>query len=148
MAVVINGTTGIDTIQDGTVSNAKIAADAVTTPKIADTVNLGRRNLVTNGEMQICQRDNSVSGVTSTAYHVCDRWLNVINIGTWTISRQGPANAPNEFSNSLQYDCTTSSSLSAGSELILAQRWEGQDLQHLKFGHSDAQSLNQPTGQN
>jgi hypothetical protein len=35
MAVVINGTTGIDKVQDGSIATADIAADAITTAKIA-----------------------------------------------------------------------------------------------------------------
>jgi hypothetical protein len=35
MAVVINGTTGIDKVQDGSIGTADIAADAITTTKIA-----------------------------------------------------------------------------------------------------------------
>ena len=52
--------------QDGAVTTAKIAADAITNSKIADdavqtenvasTVNLGRRNIIINGAMQVAQR--------------------------------------------------------------------------------------------
>ena len=66
MAVVINGTTGIDKVQDGSIGTADIAADAITTPKIANSVNLGRRNLIINGAMQVAQRGTSVTGVTGT----------------------------------------------------------------------------------
>jgi hypothetical protein len=72
MAVVINGTTGIDTIQDGTVSTTKIVADAVTTPKIADTVNLGRRNKIINGAFQVWQRGTSFT--TSSVSFAADRF--------------------------------------------------------------------------
>jgi hypothetical protein len=82
MAVVINGTTGIDTIQDGTVSTTKIVADAVTTPKIADTVNLGRRNLIINGAMQIYQRGQSHP--SSNGYGSVDRWFIWGTNGTFT----------------------------------------------------------------
>ena len=37
MAVVINGTTGIDKVQDGSIVSADIAADAITTAKIANS---------------------------------------------------------------------------------------------------------------
>jgi len=59
MAVVINGTTGIDKVQDGSIGTADIATDAITPPKIADTVNLGRRNRFMNGDFQIAQRGTS-----------------------------------------------------------------------------------------
>jgi len=67
--------------QDGAVTTAKIAADAVTNAKIADdavqtenfasTVNLGRRNLMINGNMQVAQRGTSS---TSTGFVTCDRF--------------------------------------------------------------------------
>ena len=36
MAVVINGTTGIDKVQDGSIGTAKIAANAITSAKVVD----------------------------------------------------------------------------------------------------------------
>lgn len=88
MAVVINGTTGIDTIQDGTVTTAKIAADAVTTPKIADSVNLGRRNFVLNGDFRINQR--AVTSSTTNGF-LADRWnCGVNNTHTQAIVSDAP----------------------------------------------------------
>jgi hypothetical protein len=120
------------------VTNAKLAADAVTTPKIADSVNLGRRNLVINGDMTIAQRGTSFTSAT-TAYHV-DRFLDVMNLGAWTVSQS--TDSPDGFSNSWKWDCTTANgTLASSSELIFVTRLEGQDLQHLKYGTSAAESL-------
>ena len=71
MAVVINGTTGIDKVQDGSIGTADIAADAVNSTKIDNSVLLGRRNILRNGSMRMCQRKggNSVTYTTS-AYHM------------------------------------------------------------------------------
>jgi len=111
MSVTINGTTGIDTIQDGIVSTAKIAADAITTAKIADAVNLGRRNLIINGAMEIAQRSTSVSGVTSTGYHTIDRVRVNGSGGTYNQSQQtvavgGETGLPSQFTNFLRHECT------------------------------------------
>jgi len=67
--------------QDNAVTTAKIAADAITNAKIADdavqtenvasTVNLGRRNIMINGDMQVAQRGTSS---TSTGFVTCDRF--------------------------------------------------------------------------
>jgi len=99
----------------------------------------GRRNLIINGAMQVAQRGTSFTSVTSSAYHL-DRWLDVMNMGTWTIAQS--SDAPDGFSNSLRWDCTTANaSPSSGSEVIFVTRFEGQDLQHLKYGTSNASSL-------
>lgn len=45
MAVVINGTTGIDKVQDGSIATADIAADAITTAKIAAALDLSATTL-------------------------------------------------------------------------------------------------------
>jgi len=45
MAVVINGTTGIDKVQDGSIGTVDIAADAITTAKIAAALNLSAKTL-------------------------------------------------------------------------------------------------------
>ena len=60
--------------QDNAVTTAKIAADAITNAKIADdavqtenvasTVNLGRRNIIINGAMQIAQRNTTQANNT------------------------------------------------------------------------------------
>jgi hypothetical protein len=91
MAVVINGTTGIDKVQDGSIGTADIAADAITTPKIADTVNLGRRNLVINGAMQVAQRGTSHTySNNQSGYHSLDRIYSACfsSGGTLALSQQ------------------------------------------------------------
>jgi hypothetical protein len=45
MAVVINGTTGIDKVQDGSIGTVDIAADAITTAKIAAALDLSATTL-------------------------------------------------------------------------------------------------------
>ena len=103
-----------------------------------ESVNLGRRNLIINGAMQISQRGTSFTSAT-TAYHV-DRFIDVMNLGAWTVSQS--TDSPDEFSNSWKWDCTTANgSLAANSELIFVTRFEGQNLQHLKYGTSTAESL-------
>ena len=67
-----DSTVAVGDIADGSVTTAKLAADAVTAAKLADNavvsanisagtlegsgVNLGRRNLLINGDMKISQR--------------------------------------------------------------------------------------------
>ena len=141
MSVTINGTTGIDTIQDGIVSTAKIAADAVTTPKIADTVNLGRRNLIINGAFTIAQRSTSETGVNSNGYKTVDRWnYNRDTASVLTMSQD--TNAPDGFANSFKILVTTAdTNISATEQDRVETTFEGQNLQHLKYGTASAQQL-------
>ena len=101
----------------------------------------GRRNIIINGAMQVAQRGTSTSSYTSDGYSVCDRWMyRVSSLGTWTISQD--STTPNGFGNSTKWDCTTAdTSPSAGDTLTFSQRIEGQNLQQLKKGTSDAEKV-------
>ncbi len=103
---------------------------------------LSNRNLVLNGAMAISQRASSTSGITSgDTYPSVDRFmLRVNSAGTWTHSQS--TDAPSGFSSSLKMDCTTAdASLAADDNVQIQYRFEGQDLQQLDFGSSDAKSL-------
>ena len=102
----------------------------------------GRRNLVINGAMQVSQRGTSSTGQTGSGYkNSPDRFRQSIGTaGTWTVSQS--TDAPEGFSNSHKLDCTTAnSSLSAASDMVLQHRLEGQNLQMLKKGTSNAESV-------
>ena len=101
------------------------------------------RNILINGDMSVAQRGTSTSGANTQAYHCTDRWFNVgMTIGTWTISQSTDVPTGQGFAKSLKYDCTTAeASPSAGDQLHLSQRIEGQNLQYLKKGTSSAESL-------
>ena len=106
--------------------------------------NLGRRNLVINGAMQVAQRATSVTGLggDGNTYNTCDRWhLSCANTaGRFTMSQV--ADVHDGFANALKFDCTTAdTSIAAGEFVILTQRFEGQDVQQLKKGTSDAEKV-------
>jgi hypothetical protein len=124
-----------------TITTNSIADDAITVPKVTDQI-LTNRNLIINGAMQVAQRGTSQTGVTSSGYASApDRFSSLINgLGTWTLSQS--SDAPDGFSSSYKWECTVAdSSISAGDYGILLQRMEGQNLQHLKKGSSNAESL-------
>jgi hypothetical protein len=116
-----------------------------TSSTLATQNSLGVRNLIINGDMRIAQRGTSSTGITSTfSYHTVDRWFTqgTSSFGTFTQTQDTDVPSGQGFANSLKMQCTTANaSLSAGSYLRLEQRIEGQNLQHLKYGTSNAESL-------
>ena len=109
---------------------------------VSDQV-FGRRNLFLNGKMQVAQRATSATGQTGTGYFTLDRWQFIANsAGTWDISRSATVPSGEGFAYSHKFDCTTAdASLGASDYLLLGQKIEGINLQHLKFGTSSAESL-------
>jgi hypothetical protein len=102
----------------------------------------GRRNLIINGAMQVAQRGTSETGVTSMKYaNAPDHYQLVIGtMGTYTVSQS--TDSPDGFGNSYKIECTTAdASPAAGDNFFWWTKHEGQDVQHLKFGTSSAQSL-------
>jgi len=102
---------------------------------------LSNRNLIINGAMQVAQRGTSTSGTTGAGYFAADRWdKGNVSLGTWTVSQE--TDAPDGFSNSMKYLCTTAdASPAASGYLTFRQRIEGQNTQHLKFGTPDAVNM-------
>ena len=101
----------------------------------------GRKNMFINGAMNVAQRATSVTGVIGGTYDTLDRYTTFLsNLGTYTVSKD--TDSPEEFSSSWKIACTTAvTSIASGSYLTLGQKFEGQDLQHLKYGTSNAQSV-------
>ena len=107
-----------------------------------DSGALSNRNIIINGAMQVSQRGTSESGISVSQYaNAPDRFkFETSSAGTWTLSQS--TTAPDGFSNSYKFDCTTADgSLSAGDYLQLSHYIEGQNLQHLQKGSSSAKKL-------
>jgi hypothetical protein len=104
---------------------------------------VNNRNLIINGAMQVAQRNTSVTGITTEAYRTADRWLlDVSSAGTWTMNVESSAPTGTEFRNSANLICTTAdSSLSGLDRVEFQQRLEGQNLQGIKKGTVNAESL-------
>jgi hypothetical protein len=103
----------------------------------------GRKNIVTNGAMQVAQRSTSETGLGAAAgYFTLDRYKieTASSAGRFTMTQT--ADGPSGFANCLKLDCTTAdTSIHADEYLFLRQKFEGQDLQQLKKGTSDAESV-------
>jgi hypothetical protein len=99
--------------------------------------------IIINGDMSVAQRATSSTGITGDGYFTVDRFKNEMSsAGTWTQSQSTDVPSGQGFSSSVKYDCTTANaSLSAGTYGFITQRFEGQNLQMLKFGTSSAETL-------
>ena len=114
-----------------------LATDGTCTAKI--TNNLSNRNLVINGAMNVAQRGTSVTGSTSSGYKTCDRMkLGNSSLGTWTVTQE--SDGPDGFNKSLKTLCTTADD-GSGNYACLFYHIEGQDLQQLAFGTSNAKAM-------
>ena len=103
---------------------------------------LSNRNLIINGAMQVAQRGTSETGVTSGGYkNAPDRFELIIDsAGTWTVSQS--TTAPEGFGSSYKLNCTVAdASLAANDYLLIGHKFEGQNLQQLKKGTSNAQPV-------
>ena len=103
-----------------------------------------RRNIVINGGMQVAQRSTSETGKgDADGYFTLDRYK--INVGATSAGRftmSQSTDTPNGFGNSLKIDCTTAdTSIAAGERLTIDHRIEGQNLQQVKKGTSDAEKM-------
>ena len=104
----------------------------------------GSKNVIVNGAMNVAQRSTSVTGIgASDGYFTVDRFkidVDAASAGRLTMSQH--SDGPSGFANCIKLDCTTAdTSIAAGERLILRHIIEGQDLQQLKKGTSDAKSF-------
>jgi len=101
------------------------------------------RNIIINGDMSIAQRATSTSSITGNGYHTIDRYQSIITSqGTWTQSQSTDVPSGQGFVSSFKWDCTTAdASPAAGDRVFFGHKIEGQNLQYLKKGTSNAESL-------
>jgi len=136
-------TSGEVTIQAPAVAGTTTLNLPATSSTLATQNALGVRNLIINGDMRIAQRGTSTNGITGSGYFTVDRWdTGGVSFGTWTMSQDTDVPSGQGFSKSIKWQCTTANtSLSANSFFDMHQSLEGQNLQHLKYGTSNAESL-------
>lgn len=101
------------------------------------------RNIIINGDMSIAQRGTSTASITSSGYTTIDRFrTSIATLGTWTQSQSTDVPTGQGFAKSLKMDCTTAdASPASNDELKIETRLEGQNLQYLKKGTSNAESV-------
>ena len=135
--------------ESGTVVSENTSGDVAVTGDITSNGNavittqspqLGRRNLIINGAMQVAQRGTSIA-VSTTGVYTLDRFIcDESTDGALTVSQD--SDAPNDFNYSLKVTPSTAdTSIAASQYARIRYKPEGFDLATLAFGTSDAKSL-------
>jgi len=107
----------------------------------------GRKNLVTNGEMTVCQRVGTTStAVTNEHEYVLDRFqVSTVNGGGTSLNIQqvhgNPTNAPYGFAASMKMTVAVADDGGADSFNVVQTRIENLDTNYLAFGTSQAKTV-------
>ena len=127
----------------GSITSNITTTGTVNTPSINGGQIGGRRNLVLNGAMQVSQSSTSATGVGGNiSYHSLDRFLIEAGHTAGRLTFAQVADVHDGFSYATKLTCTTAdTSIGADEYTIFSTRFEGQDLQHLKKGTSDAEKV-------
>jgi len=100
----------------------------------------GRKNMIINGAMNVAQR--GTQSLSSDAYTACDRFsYDITGSYAATYNTTQDSSGTDGFSNSLKFDVTTADTPATDEFGRILYRIEAQDLQHLKYGTSSAQSI-------
>jgi len=104
---------------------------------------LSDRNMIINGSMAVSQRGTSSTGQGASDLFLVDRFhlnTNGNSAGRFTVTQE--SDGPSGIPNSLKLACTTAdTSIAASERFFIEQRLEGQNLQRIKKGTSDAQAI-------
>lgn len=127
-------------VQNFTTGNVLTASDINTYLSNSDGIG---RNLVHNGAMQIAQRGTSTASITAAGYYTADRWsVNVVSLGTHTMSVENDAPTGSGLRKSLKMLVTTADASPAATDRFsVVQSIEGQNLQRIAKGTASAQQL-------
>ncbi|ANS05872.1 putative carbohydrate binding domain containing protein [uncultured Mediterranean phage] len=112
------------------------AAELAKMGEVLTNSQIGRKNIIVNGAMQVAQRGTSSTGLGATdGYYTLDRFKvdhGATSAGRYTMTQSAVTDL-NGFSNALKIDCTTAdTSIAAGEGLFLNQKIEGLACQQLK----------------
>ena len=102
--------------------------------------------IVVNGDMAVAQRGTTVTGLGDgdEGYTTVDRMRQTVTAGAGRYTCKQTADAPTDsgFDKCIEFDCTTADTSIAANEYFgMDYRVEGHDVQHLKWGTSDAEYL-------
>jgi len=128
----------------GNIANT-LPDDSISNSKFTDIVNF--KNIIINGDMSIAQRGTSKTGLTNgdTGYWTCDRYqFRELGATTAVFTQTQETDAPSGqgFVKSLKMDVTTAdTSLASDVSIMIRHKIEGQNLQYLKKGTANAESV-------
>jgi hypothetical protein len=132
------GSVTSDALATGTIATEDIADDAITYAKWGGT-NLGRRNLVINGAMNVAQR--GTSAITSGTAYPVDRFF-LTNGTAGTFSIQYSTTSPSNFGQSIALTITgTDASPDPTDFSSIRYKVEHNDMRHLYWGYSTASTV-------
>lgn len=138
--VITPDTSGEIELQANGVTKAKITANGLQDANGASLRGGMYRNLIINGDMQIAQR--ATSATLASGYNTVDRLYCAVAGGAYTQTQDTDVPSGQGFAYSVKTSCTSAlGSPASGDVILLSQKIEGQNLQHLKKGTSDAESL-------
>ncbi len=123
-----------------------MAITRIGNPAIADVRGVNFRNIIINGDMSVSQRGTSTTGLQNSPEFLIDRWsyrrAGTFTSATFSMAQSTDVPTGQGFTKSAKIDCTaTESSLPADVFSAFNQAIEGQMLQYLKKGTSNAESL-------
>jgi len=101
------------------------------------------KNLLINGGMNVWQRSTANTPITSSGYHSVDRISTSLNLlGSWMHARSTDVPSGQGFGYSLKIDCITADASPAINDYkSILQKIEGQNIQHVAHGTSNAKQL-------
>ena len=135
---VANMVTGETPVANGGPGQTTFAAAGLTRPNT--------KSIVVNGDMAVSQRSTSTASVSSSGYYTVDRYKfsdNSDAVLTFTQESLTSGNAYLDgFANALKADVTTvDDSLASGQNALISYAAEGLDLQTLKKGTANAETI-------
>ena len=116
-------------------------AAAETVQEAREIVSAGRKNMVINGDMRISQRYGTTATTITAQTYVIDRYRCEDNT-TGSTTHQQVTDAPPGFHNSLKVTVTgADTSVDAGDFHYFRQIIEGNNINHLNWGSSNAKTV-------
>ena len=104
--------------------------------------NLGRRNMVINGAMEVAQRGTNIDDIATDGQKNLDMFVTRDYGGNGTYDFDQSGNLPNStFSNSLKLTCKSASTNTGSYGYALEHRIEGYRMRQLRLGRSTAQPI-------
>ena len=119
-----------------------MALSKIQTTDMLDASNLGRRNLIINGAMQVSQRGTDINDIANDSTYIMDRFLTRNYGGNGTYDYDYSTDVPTAtFKNSLKLTCKSASTNTGTAGYTIEQRIEGYNIRQLRLGRSNAQPI-------